>query len=189
MKNSFTVMMFFAVLGCLNSVVLAAELLGVKPVVSGNAVSIEILADIAMTYTFNKVPGQTQAIVDIAEVEEVIVVIVVAADALPIGLNAEHELIDLPVKADLAAADEAAIVVVVIVVGQEQQQWCRRHAREEDVIVEMVAHSEGAAGIHADIEASPSEDRNRRHVGRRGRPCRQIGSQRGSDHGRDSHGR
>lgn len=62
-------MMFLAVLGCMNSVVLAAELLDVKPVVAGNAVSVEISADIAMTYTYYKVPGQARAVVDIAEAD------------------------------------------------------------------------------------------------------------------------
>lgn len=61
--------MLFAALGCMNSVVLAAELLDVKPVVAGSAVSIEISADIAMTYTYYKIPGQARAVVDIAEAD------------------------------------------------------------------------------------------------------------------------
>jgi hypothetical protein len=69
MKIFFSVVPFLAVLGCLYSPVLAAELLDVKPVVSGSTVSIEISADIAMTYTYYKVPGQARAIVDIAEAD------------------------------------------------------------------------------------------------------------------------
>lgn len=69
MKTILSAMLFLAVLGCMNSVVLAAELLDVKPVVSGSAVSIEISADIAMTYTYYKVPGQARAVVDIAEAD------------------------------------------------------------------------------------------------------------------------
>lgn len=53
----------------LYSTAFAAELLDVKPVVAGNAVSVEISADIAMTYTYYKVPGQARAVVDIAEAD------------------------------------------------------------------------------------------------------------------------
>jgi hypothetical protein len=69
MKISLFALVFFATLGCFNSVIYAAELLDVKPVVSGSAVSIEITADIAMTYTYYKVPGQARAVVDIAEAD------------------------------------------------------------------------------------------------------------------------
>jgi type IV pilus assembly protein PilQ len=47
----------------------AAELLDVKPVVSDSSVAIEVTADIPMTYTFYKVPGQARAVVDIADVD------------------------------------------------------------------------------------------------------------------------
>ncbi len=69
MKKSLSALMLFAVMGCMNSVVLAAELLDVKPVVAGSNLSVEISADIAMTYTFYKVPGQARAVVDIAEAD------------------------------------------------------------------------------------------------------------------------
>ena len=69
MKKTISAMIVFALLGFLNSAVHAAELLDVKPVVVGSAVSIEISADIAMTYTFYKVPGQARAVVDIAEAD------------------------------------------------------------------------------------------------------------------------
>lgn len=53
----------------MNSSVLAAELLDVTPVVAGSTVSVEISADIAMTYTFYAIPGQARAVVDIAEAD------------------------------------------------------------------------------------------------------------------------
>lgn len=62
-------MMLFAALGCMDSTALAAELLDVKPVVAGSTVSVEISADIAMTYTYYKIPGQARAVVDIAEAD------------------------------------------------------------------------------------------------------------------------
>lgn len=49
--------------------VLAAELLDVKPVVTGSNVVIEVTADIPMTYTYYKVPGQPRAVVDIADAD------------------------------------------------------------------------------------------------------------------------
>jgi AMIN domain-containing protein len=49
--------------------VLAAELLDVKPVISGSSVVIEVTADIPMTYTYYKVPGQARAVVDIADAD------------------------------------------------------------------------------------------------------------------------
>ncbi|MDD2897955.1 MAG: AMIN domain-containing protein [Desulfuromonadaceae bacterium] len=69
MKPTLTALMSFMLLCCMNSAIFAAELLDVKPVVSGSAVSIEISADIAMTYTFYKIPGQARAVVDIAEAD------------------------------------------------------------------------------------------------------------------------
>lgn len=69
MNKIFSTILFLALLGCYNSAVFAAELLDVKPVVSGDNVSIQILSDIAMTYTYYKVPGQARAVVDIAEAD------------------------------------------------------------------------------------------------------------------------
>ncbi len=69
MKRVFTVMLFLSLSGCMCSTLFAAELLDVKPIVAGNTVSAEISADIAMTYTYYKVPGQARAVVDIAEVD------------------------------------------------------------------------------------------------------------------------
>lgn len=53
----------------LTSPVLAAELLDVKPVVTGSNVVVEVTADIPMTYTYYKVPGQARAVVDIADAD------------------------------------------------------------------------------------------------------------------------
>lgn len=69
MKQALSTVMFFMLLCSMNAAVFAAELLDVKPVISGSAVSIEISADIAMTYTFYKIPGQARAVVDIAEAD------------------------------------------------------------------------------------------------------------------------
>lgn len=69
MKKTLSAMMLLAVLGFIPSAVNAAELLDVKPVVAGSAVSVEITADVAMTYTYYKVPGQARAVVDIAEAD------------------------------------------------------------------------------------------------------------------------
>lgn len=60
---------FFLFAASLASPVLAAELLDVKPVVTGSTVMIEVTADIPMTYTYYKVPGQARAVVDIADAD------------------------------------------------------------------------------------------------------------------------
>lgn len=60
-------LVIFAVL--LAGPVLAAELLDVKPVATGSGVVIEVTADIPMTYTYYKVPGQARAVVDIADAD------------------------------------------------------------------------------------------------------------------------
>lgn len=49
--------------------VLAAELLDVKPIKTASSVVIEVTADIPMTYTYYKVPGQARAVVDIADAD------------------------------------------------------------------------------------------------------------------------
>lgn len=48
---------------------MAAELLDVKPVSIGGAVTIEVTADIPMTYTYYNIPGQARAVVDIADAD------------------------------------------------------------------------------------------------------------------------
>lgn len=69
MKKALSAIVILAALCCVCSGALAAELLEVKPIVSGSDVSVEISADVAMTYTFYKVPGQARAVVDIAEAD------------------------------------------------------------------------------------------------------------------------
>lgn len=68
MKKISLTMMSLVLSVCILATVQAAELLDVKPVVSGAAVSIEISADIPMTYTYYKIPGEARAVVDIADV-------------------------------------------------------------------------------------------------------------------------
>src|SRR6185369_6144348 len=71
MKKKFVVSVgvFFLVAVSLVRPVLAAELLDVKPIVTGSNVEIEVTADIPMTYTYYKVPGQARAVVDIADAD------------------------------------------------------------------------------------------------------------------------
>jgi len=49
--------------------VIASELIDVKPIVTGSDVIIEVSADIPMTFTYYKVPGQARAVVDIADAD------------------------------------------------------------------------------------------------------------------------
>ena len=60
---------FFLLAVSLANPVQAAELLDVKPIVTGSNVVIEVTADIPMTYTYYKVPGQARAVVDIADAD------------------------------------------------------------------------------------------------------------------------
>ncbi|MDD2365383.1 MAG: AMIN domain-containing protein [Desulfuromonadaceae bacterium] len=60
---------FSILLVCFSTSVFAAELLDVNPKVTGDLVTIDISADIPMTYTYYKVPGQARAVVDIAEAD------------------------------------------------------------------------------------------------------------------------
>lgn len=69
MRILITVMASLAMFACICSSVQAAELLDVKPVVSGTAVSIEVSADIPMTYTYYRIPGQPRAVLDIADAD------------------------------------------------------------------------------------------------------------------------
>jgi type IV pilus assembly protein PilQ len=65
----FHVAMMLLLAVVIESPVLASELLDVKPVVTGSGVVIEVTADIPMTYTYYKVPGQARAVVDIADAD------------------------------------------------------------------------------------------------------------------------
>jgi len=69
MKKVFTAMLLLALSGCMYSTLFAAELLDVRPIVTEDSVSVQISANIAMTYTYYKVPGQPRAVVDIAEAD------------------------------------------------------------------------------------------------------------------------
>jgi len=69
MKKIASVIAAMAISTCIWSPAQAAELLDVKSVVSGTAVSIEITADIPMTYTYYKIPGQARAVIDIADAD------------------------------------------------------------------------------------------------------------------------
>jgi type IV pilus assembly protein PilQ len=69
MKKTVLTLSLFVMAAFIASPLLAVELLDVKPVVVADSVSVEISADIAMTYTYYKVPGQPRAVVDIAEAD------------------------------------------------------------------------------------------------------------------------
>jgi hypothetical protein len=69
MKRPVIFILFMMVIALPEVPVFAAELLGVKPVVAGTGLVVEILADIPMTYTYYKVPGQARAVVDIADAD------------------------------------------------------------------------------------------------------------------------
>lgn len=67
MKNYVFICFLFVMLSV--RPVLAAELIEVRPVESGSNVAVEITADIPMTYTYYKVPGEARAVVDIADAD------------------------------------------------------------------------------------------------------------------------
>lgn len=83
-----------AMFACICSAVQAAELLDVKPVVSGTAVSIEVSADIPMTYTYYKIPGQPRAVLDIADADpEKIEPLIVVNKGLVSSISVDKALI------------------------------------------------------------------------------------------------
>lgn len=126
MKKVLFTMLLIATVACLQSAAVAAELLDVKPIVNGTDVSVEITSDIAMTYTYYKVPGQARAVVDVAEadpekVEPLIVVnkgIVasISVDKAQIsGIVVSRIIFNLVSEADItvsAAADRKKLTVV-----------------------------------------------------------------------------
>ena len=69
MKRPVVFILFMMVIALPVVPVFAAELLDVKPVVAGTDLVVEILADIPMTYTYYKVPGQARVVVDIADAD------------------------------------------------------------------------------------------------------------------------
>ena len=125
MKKTLSALLLVALLGCMHTAVFAAELLDVKPIVSGNSVSIEISADVAMTYTYYKVPGQARAVVDIAEadpekVEPLIVVNKGAVSSISVdkaqisGMVVSRIIFNLVSESDIsvsAAADRKLLTV------------------------------------------------------------------------------
>jgi len=93
---------------------------------------------------------------------------------IAVTFDTEDEVVDLPVVAGLATDEEAAAVVVVVR-DDQGAQWSR--APEEHRVLQWapVIRPEGAADIRADIEARPSEDRDRWHVCRGWCAPRKIG--------------
>jgi len=69
MKHPVVIALFMMVIALPVVPVFAAELLDVKPVVAGSDLTVEIRADIPMTYTYYKIPGQARAVVDIADAD------------------------------------------------------------------------------------------------------------------------
>src|SRR5512133_1052614 len=98
-----------------------------------------------------------------------------------VTFDTEDEVVDLPVVAGLTPDEEAAAVVVVVR-DDQGAQWSR--APEEHRVLQWapVIRPEGAADIRADIEARPSEDRDRWHVCRGWYAPRKIGGIGGADH-------
>ncbi len=104
---------------------LAAELLDVKPVANGADVVIEVTADIPMTYSYYKLPGEARAVVDIADadpekVEPLIVVNKGAIASISVdkaqiaGLVVSRLVFNLVKQSDIrvtAAADRKMLVV------------------------------------------------------------------------------
>lgn len=69
MKRRVVIVLSMLVIALSAVSVFAAELLDVKPVVAGSDLTVEILADTPLTYTYYKIPGQARAVVDIADVD------------------------------------------------------------------------------------------------------------------------
>jgi hypothetical protein len=126
MKHSVAVILFMMVVVLSAVPVFAAELLDVKPVVAGDGLTVEILADIPMTYTYYKVPGQARAVVDIADadpekVEPLIVVNKGAVSSISVdkaqiaGMVVSRVIFNLVSDADIsvtASADRKKLSVV-----------------------------------------------------------------------------
>jgi len=65
----------------------------------------------------------------VAEAEEVVVVIVVADEGLAVALDAQHELVDLPVYAGLAAAMKRALLRLLLLARRNNS------GPDEDIVV------------------------------------------------------
>ena len=112
--------------------------------------------------------------------EEAVVLVIIAAQPLDVSLDTDHEARarrELIVEADLGATDESVPVAAAIstleqrAAGQRERSN-RRSARSRvngyDTAAEaadagvIVGVAPAVAGVHADIEAGPGEDRDRR---------------------------
>lgn len=142
MKRFLSATLFLALLGCMHSAVLAAELLDVKPVVSGNAVSIEISADIPMTYTYYKVPGQARAVVDIAEadpekVEPLIVVNKGAVSSISVdkaqisGIVVSRIIFNLVSESDISVSASSGRKLLTVTFGGPAAAAIKQETKQE----------------------------------------------------------
>jgi len=118
MKRSLVIALFTMVIAMPAIPACAAELLDVKPVVAGSGLIVEIRADIPMTYTYYKVPGQARAVVDIADadpekIEPLIVVNKGAVSSISVdkvqiaGMAVSRLIFNLVAEADIFAAASA----------------------------------------------------------------------------------
>lgn len=69
MKRGFPVILSLVLLLSSYSALEAAELLDVKAIFSGSSATVEVTADIPMTFTYYKISGQARAVLDIAETD------------------------------------------------------------------------------------------------------------------------
>lgn len=110
----------------------AAELLDVKPVGAGGASAIEVSADIPMTYTYYKVPGQARAVVDIADadpekVEPLIVVnkgavASISVDKAMLGdMTVSRLVFNLVSEADISVKQSPDKKVLLVSFGDDKQ--------------------------------------------------------------------
>jgi len=131
----------------------AAELLDVKPVGS----SIEVSADIPMTYTYYKIPGQARAVVDIADadpekVEPLIVVnkgavASISVDKAMLGdMTVSRLVFNLVTETDIAVKQSADKKILMVSFGDGSQ------AAAEPTPVAVAA----PAAIATPAEAAPA---------------------------------
>jgi hypothetical protein len=120
--------MIFMVGVAMTTPVVAAELLDVKPVVSGSSTTIEVTADIPMTYTYYNVPGQARAVVDIADadcekVEPLIVVNKGAVASISVdkavisGMTVSRLIFNLTSSADIVVTPQPDRKKILIAFG------------------------------------------------------------------------
>lgn len=138
---------------CIVSSVFAAELLDVKPVVSGSNVEIQITSDIPMTYTYYKVPGQARAVLDIADadpekVEPLIVVNKGAVSSISVdkaqisGMVVSRIVFNLTAESDIAAQASADRKLVTVTFGGATAQPPALKASTPEPIVAQVQPAE-----------------------------------------------